>query len=159
MDIGKFNSYEVENLGIVAAASCGTQIFVTLFCYMVSIGMAATSLTLIIPSIWCIGAVVVTVMAAYYLSRTLPWFPPSWLFVPLFSSFLYIFSFGFYVYWVSISNYSPNNPFQSKPPSSDYVVFYSLFFSLILSLISIGVTLTSHASWVCREKPDKRFLP
>ena len=113
--------------------------------------MATNSYTATVAT-WCILSILIVVSVAYLLKKILPWFPPSWIAVPFAGTFLFVFSAAFYLQWLAVSNYSPADPFSSKPPAFESVFYSALIISVLLSFLSIGTAFVAYASWLTREK-------
>lgn len=153
------NSYAPDNIIVVGASSCLSHILIVTFYFWLildvsghhySSGVAQNS-DLLVTSIWSLMATTLVSTLAFLLKRFIRYIPPSWLAIPLGSTFLFIFSVAIYVYWVSVTSYSAETPFRTQPPPFGAVVMSAFGTSLVVSVLTTAIAFASYAYWVTRD--------
>jgi len=156
MDIRQHDSYTIDNLIVVSAASGGSLILtILLYFWLTASHDYPVPSDFLVVSLWSLAATIVTSSASFLFRRMFGRFPPSWFIVPLGSAFLFIFSQWIYLYWVTVSKYSPGDPFSREPPSFEAIIYSALWISALLSVLSICITFISYVTWLGREKEQK----
>jgi hypothetical protein len=163
MDIRKFDSYSTEAVIIVGAASCLTYVLIVfLYFWLVldvvgrhhSYGVMQTS-DLLTASLWSLAATAITSAVIGMAARPLKYFPPSWLAIPIASTFAFIFSLAIFLHWLSVRSYSPTSPFRQPPPHLADVLSSALLTSVCLSVLTVAVVFVVYVQWVGRDEGKK----